>query len=340
MPLTADQRATLQLLLERGQSYADLSALLDVEEAEVRERARGALRELAGADPDRNVGLTDFLLGQADPIGRADAVRHLREDPDDHRLASELASELREAFPGAQLPRLPGEPRPTRFRRRTPSTGEREPEVGEGRSVAARLSPRQARLVVVLASAAILLVAVVLGVTGAFGGGDDDSGSGAETTTTAGDGDVTTDPGEELTRVELTPPGGGNATGEAIFGLATNDQPYVDMTIEGLDAAPRDETYVVWLMLTADQGYPLAPIAVNQRGGFSDRFSIPATVLPIVARVRSVDVALAPVREVGRAIRRAISGSELVLERPGRTVLGGEIPRAEGQGSGSAGTNG
>ena len=72
MALAPDQQAMLQLVLERGQSYADLASVLGVDEAEVRSRARAALTELAGADPDRNVGLTDYLLGQADPIGRAD----------------------------------------------------------------------------------------------------------------------------------------------------------------------------------------------------------------------------------------------------------------------------
>ena len=81
MAITADQQAMLQLLLERGQSYEDIAQLLGQDEAEVRARARAALTELGGADPDRNVGLTDYLLGQADPIGRADAVRHLRDDP-------------------------------------------------------------------------------------------------------------------------------------------------------------------------------------------------------------------------------------------------------------------
>ena len=91
MAMTPDQRATLQLLLERGQTYSDLATLLAVDEAEVRDRARAALTELGGADPDRNVGLTDYLLGQADPIGRADASRHLRDDPGDHALATALA---------------------------------------------------------------------------------------------------------------------------------------------------------------------------------------------------------------------------------------------------------
>ena len=112
MAITADQQALLQLLLERGQSYGDLAALLGLPEDEVRTRARAALTELGGADPDRNVGLTDYLLGQADPIGRADASRHLRDDPEDHELAAELCERLRELFPAAELPRLPGQPRP------------------------------------------------------------------------------------------------------------------------------------------------------------------------------------------------------------------------------------
>src|SRR5919112_1621299 len=100
MALTPDQQATLQLLLVRGQRYGDLAKLLNVEEAEVRSRARGALTELGGADPDRTVGLTDYLLGQADPIGRADASRHLRQDADDRALAATLGERLQELFPG------------------------------------------------------------------------------------------------------------------------------------------------------------------------------------------------------------------------------------------------
>src|ERR671937_260498 len=111
MPLSADQRALLGLLLERDQSYADISGLLGISRDEVRFRARAALAALGVEDPDRNVGLTDYLLGQADPIGRADAVRHLREDPADRALAERVLASLVELAPGAELPRLPGEAR-------------------------------------------------------------------------------------------------------------------------------------------------------------------------------------------------------------------------------------
>src|SRR3954471_24914259 len=109
MAISADQQATLQLLLERGQKSSDLARLLGQDDGEVRARARAALTELGGVDPDRNVGLTDYLLGQADPIGRADAVRHLKDDPGDLELATELTQKLRLVAPQADLPPLPGE---------------------------------------------------------------------------------------------------------------------------------------------------------------------------------------------------------------------------------------
>src|SRR5919197_2857792 len=117
MALAPDQQAMLQLVLERGQSYGDLASVLGVDEPEVRSRARAALTELAGADPDRNVGLTDYLLGQADPIGRADAVRHLKDDAEALELAMTVAQKLRLLAPAAELPRLPGEQPGPRVRR-------------------------------------------------------------------------------------------------------------------------------------------------------------------------------------------------------------------------------
>ncbi|MET0730688.1 MAG: hypothetical protein ABWZ03_05795 [Solirubrobacterales bacterium] len=326
MAMTPDQRATLQLLLERGQTYSDLATLLAVDEAEVRDRARAALTELGGADPDRNVGLTDYLLGQADPIGRADASRHLRDDPGDHALATALSERLREMFPDAELPRLPGEPRQRRRPRAKAAEGgePRGPERGP-----AGLTPSQTRLVVVLGSAAVLLIAVVLAVTGAFGGGDDDesSAAGEETTTAAAA------PADEqaIERVALRPTSGGNASGEALFGLATGDQPFVEVAIDGLDPAPQGEQYVIWLMLTRTQGYPLSPIDVDQQGSYSNRFPIPSAVLPVVARVRFVDVSIAPAKEIRQVVRGALEDSSLVLDKPGRSVLRGTIPRAGDQ---------
>jgi hypothetical protein len=337
MAITADQRATLQLLLERGKSYGDLAQLLGQPEDEVRARARGALTELGGADPDRNVGLTDYLLGQADPIGRADASRHLRDDRADYELAETLSQSLRELFPAATLPRLPGQPRPAGgglLRRSQPPAPDAEPKRrGSG------LSPAQTRLIVICASAAVIVIAAVLAITGTFGGGSDDEATAVATSTTS-----TSQGDEQIQQVALQPVSGGNASGSAIFGLATGDQPYVDVSIKGLDPAPDNKTYVIWLMLTGDKGYPLAPITVSENGTFSDRFPIPSAVLPIVARVQLVDVSIAPVSAIRKLVSNAIKSTALVVAEPGEVVLRGTIPKANpapgqggGQGSGGGG---
>src|SRR4029453_8869694 len=100
----------LQLLLEGGQSYEDIGSLLGIGPDEVRSRARAALREIGGADPDAQGGVSGYLLGHADPIGRADAIRHLQADPEANALAQRLVQNLRLLAPKAPLPEIP-EPR-------------------------------------------------------------------------------------------------------------------------------------------------------------------------------------------------------------------------------------
>ena len=224
--LSTDQQAMLQLLLERGQSYTDLASLLGVDEAEVRARARTTLTELAGADPDRHVGLTDYLLGQADPIGRADAVRHLKDDPADLELAKEITQKIRLIAPDAELPRLPGEERhprprrargttlsrlpvPERLRRRAPEAPSQSgAETGPRRRLGTTLSKRQTQLAVGLGSAAVLLVVIVLAVAGAFSSDSDGSGTPSTTTGTTTSAANTGPQGFPLTEVQVD--GSGN----------------------------------------------------------------------------------------------------------------------------------
>ena len=340
----------LQLLLERRQSYGDLASLLGIEEAEVRRRARAALTELAGADPDRHVGLTDYLLGQADPIGRADAVRHLKDNPEELEATRELAQKLRLVAPQAELPRLPGEERRPRARR-APRLGAptlslpgplrrwaprlRSPDAAKApRGPRTTLTRRQTRFLVALGSGAVLVVAVVLGVTGAFGGG-----GGESTDTTASTSAAT----ERLTRVRLQAPDGGSASGTAIFGLANGSVPFADVRVNGLKQAPSGQAYVIWLLLTPTEGYPLTPIqacssgapqpCLTNDGSFHGRSQIPPAVVPVVARVQLVDVSLAQVETVRKAIQTAIKQKQVVIEKPGTTVLQGPIPKGATGGS-------
>jgi hypothetical protein len=294
MPLTADQQAMLQLLLERGQSYADLASLLGVTDAEVRARGRAALTELAGADPDRNVGLTDYLLGQADPIGRADAVRHLKDNPDDLELATELTQKLRLVAPQAELPRLPGEERrprprhapriplsrlpvPQRLRRKRPAedapagapSGEAAPPGGTRTS----LSRRQTQLLVALGSGAVLVVMVVLGVSGAFSSGSDDSTPSTTTSTTS--------------------------------------------TNASASASP--------------QGFPLTSVKLDKSGNFQNTFAIRKALQPLLPRTQAVYVTLAKTQVVASAIKQAVQSHQPILPVAGETAFTGIVNSANAQ---------
>jgi hypothetical protein len=335
MAVTPDQLATLQLLLVRGQSYADLAKVLGLDEAAVRERARGALAELGGGvDPDRNVGLTDYLLGQADPIGRADASRHLRDHADDHALATRLSEQLRSLYPTAELPRLPGEARRPRTPRRA------QPAGSAGGGVAGRLSglsQSQTRLMVGLASAAVLLVVVVLAVTGAFSGGSDDEPSAAadETSTTADT------EGEQAVPIELSPVGNSDAGGVVVFGFATADQPFIEFQVRNLEPATNDTAYVLWFLSDARRGFPLpTPLPVQANGTLNQRIPVPAEILGFVQQARTVTIALNDRKQLDRDITQAVNQGSGAIPFPGGSVLSAQIGGAGGGGAAGGGGGG
>lgn len=210
--LNPEQRALIQLLCERGQSYADISGLLGISESEVRERTRATLKALGGRDPDEEVDLTDYLVGQADPIGRADAVRQMQLDPETRELAELISTKITVIAPEAKLPRLPeargqrkraaataptakpvgGTPRgprkpklpgglPGRLKRAA-STRTGEPEAPSDSVPDERFPTRlgHARLVAAGVGSSIILLFVILAVAGAFSSDDGAASAGAE----------------------------------------------------------------------------------------------------------------------------------------------------------------
>jgi hypothetical protein len=347
MALAPDQKAVLELLLA-GQSYADLEELLGLTQEEVRGRVRAGLTELGGADPDRNVGLSDYLLGQADPIGRADAVRHLRQDPADHKLAVRVSERLAELAPAADLPKLPPAPGGGSFLGRGAPAREAAEPTAPRRSPLGSISQSRSRLYAALGGAAVILVAVVLAVTGVFSGDDEPAAAGEET---ASAGDAATDgsstgeipDGQELTSIPLRATGNGDARGAATIGLATGDQPYIDLAIENLEPAPDRQAYVVWFMFDEDTGYPLSPIFPEQ-GSFNDRFAVPPAVVSLIFNQRigaeSIEVAVSDAQKTLLEIQQAAQDQTYKIERPGQTVLEGripDIPAAGGQGQDQGG---
>ena len=328
MPLTDDQRAMLQLILERGQSYDDLAGVLGVGVDEVRSRARAALAELGGTDPDAEVGLTDYLLGQADPIGRADAVRHLQADPESAKLARELVEQLREVAPEAALPQLP-EPRE---RRRKPAR-EKPAAVRRAR---ADLSRRQQQVIVALAASAVLVIAAVLAIAGVFGGSGDSEGETGSASTVAD----TTNTGEEvLARIPLR---GETGSGEVVIGNASADQPFVDLSASGIEASPpRGQGYVLWFLLNSKLGYPFTVVRVSPNGTIDDRYPIPnAIAVEVATRSRFIDLAVSPLRTLQREAQKAARAQRPVVPYTGDSVLRGSIPAEQRAGGPSGGSGG
>lgn len=342
MALKQDERALLQLVCERGQSYTDLAELLAISEDEVREKARGALTELGGSDPDAEVGLTDYLLGQADPIGRADAVRYLQQDPAARELAETVITKLRVIAPGAELPSLP-EAKGKRRKAAAPSRSEASaaaaaapaaPSTAADEPVTAGTSssPHQTRLIAGLAGGGLILLFAILAIAGVFSG-EDSPAAGSEA--------ALTDQPQTTSPVELTPESGSGVAGSAVFGFA-DSRLFVDLDLDGLDPdLSRKSAYVLWLMFNDTGGYPVSVLAPNQNGRVLDRLEVPAPIRDtVVGLARSVRISQSSVKRLrDDSIQAADTGVPLV-PFSGEGLAIGRIPLVEGgrgTGGGAAG---
>ena len=308
----------LQLLLERGQSYDDIASLLGESREDVRRKARGALEELGGRDPDAEVGLSDYLLGQADPIGRADVVRHLQADPEALGLAGELSAKLRLLAPEAELPDLP---QPKKRRGASPAAAGAEPgapsggrESEEKRSPIAGLSTRQSRLIAIIgASAVIVLIAIVAILSGGDGG---DSNS------------ATSDENEpDVDRIEFEAQSGSGASGEAIIGFANQTTPFLELDLSGLPEAGKGQAYVLWFLGDEETGLPLPQaLPVDKNGNYSERLPINEVVGPVILASQFIGISLVKEEQFVQDLQASIGQGDTVVPYGGESVLLGELP--------------
>jgi hypothetical protein len=110
--LPPDQRAALSLLLRQHKSYAEVAALLGIDQRAVHDRAHAALavldprraRELA---PERRLEVGDYLLGQQPGVAERLRTRgYLGSSEPARAWASEVAAQLT-PMAGAALPEIP-----------------------------------------------------------------------------------------------------------------------------------------------------------------------------------------------------------------------------------------
>jgi hypothetical protein len=196
--LPPDQRATLSLLLRRRKSYADVAAMLDIQERAVHDRAHAALAVLAApqarelsAEQREDVG--DYLLGQRTGAAERQATRtYLEGSPQARAWAHALTAELAPLAAGTPLPEIPAGAKPAR-----PASGAEQddssrpalptaqraqhPSGSRGSGSSSRLGGALLLAVIV----AVIVVAVVL-IAGSGGGSSHSSSSSVAAETETG----------------------------------------------------------------------------------------------------------------------------------------------------------
>ncbi len=107
--LPADQRAVLQLVLQRGRSYDEIARLLSIDRSAVRQRAVSALEALGpqtGLEGERREVITDYLLGQLGSGAASAAQDAIAAAPGERAWARVVASELN-PLASSPLPAVP-----------------------------------------------------------------------------------------------------------------------------------------------------------------------------------------------------------------------------------------
>jgi hypothetical protein len=208
--LPPDQNAALSLLLRRRKSYAEVAALLGIQEQAVHDRAHAALAVLAprqarGLPPERRQEIGDYLLGQQSSMSERIRTRSFLDGSEAGReWASALAAELA-PLAGASMPDIPEHvPGPG-------DAGDALPPAGPGGApVAGRSSqahgprPPSSRVggaVLLAAIVAVVVVAIIL-IAGGGGAHKHRSSNASVTGSTA----ATPSKAKENKRITLTSP--------------------------------------------------------------------------------------------------------------------------------------
>ncbi|MHB8694597.1 MAG: RNA polymerase sigma factor [Solirubrobacteraceae bacterium] len=107
--LPPDQRAVLQLVLQRGRTYDEIAAMLSIDRAAVRDRALQAFDAIGPPNrltAERRALITDYLMGQLPPRVAEQIHERLASSPPERAWARALASDL-STLAKSPLPEIP-----------------------------------------------------------------------------------------------------------------------------------------------------------------------------------------------------------------------------------------
>ncbi len=292
--LPPDQRAVIDLVLQRGRSYDDIARLLAIDRAAVRARALSAFEAIGpdtGISPESRALITDYLLGQLPDRVAEQTRERLANSPYDRAWARVLASELGPVA-SKPLPEIPDGSRAAAASTARTADGERDggdaPSAGpaRARSAAPRTSgARRPSLsdrpssrrggAIMLGAGVLVVVAVVVVLLNVIGGGSSKhsstpaagtptspssttstSGTGTSTTGTGTSTSGTTPQAQVVGQSNLNPPGG---TGQAkAVAFVVKEGSAYGIVIEASGVAPNNHNaYAAWLYNSSTDAYRL-----------------------------------------------------------------------------------
>jgi hypothetical protein len=265
--LSDEQRAIVELVLQQGKSYDELSDLLGLPERRVRELARDALVDLApisarGVEEDWRGQLADYVLGQqAGP--EVTATRgHLRRSEAARIWTRSLLDSLEQLYQNGNLPAIPegerGRERGSQRRLTASRTGETAGATA-GEAINRRWIMAAAGVIALLAVGILVWPGAVLT------GGDDGEGGAASGSSASGSQDAGGQP--------ATIPGG--RQGQAII-AEQGGKTQIIVTATGLEPSTPRTAYQVWLYNSDEDRRSLGATVTNQQGSLQSGTQLPA----------------------------------------------------------------
>ena len=283
--LSAEQRAIIELVLQRGKSYAELSDLLAMPEDRVRDLARDALVSLSPVsakkvEDDWRGQLGDYVLGQQTGPEATATRGHLRRSEGARTWARSLLDSLDSLYEGG-LPTFPDGDRAAR-RERAPRRRDREEEEAAAAAPAGELSP-EARSAVrrrrqrggALVALGVLALVVLVWPVGLLTN-DDNPGSSSNAASTA------PQPGSNK----------GVPAGIAIV-ASRNGKRQVIVQAASLPPNKPRQAYEVWLYNSPKDARSLGAQVTDQRGTFQGAGPLPTDY----QRFQYIDVSREPINQ-------------------------------------------
>lgn len=313
--LPADQRAVLQLVLQRGRSYDDIASMLSIDRAAVRQRALDGFDALGPSNsiPDLQRSLlTDYLLGQLPPRVAEQVRDRLAASPPERAWARVIASEVG-SLSSSPLPEIPVGPA---RREETPAPSE-EPATtgavaGEPEAVVSAVPERRPRTAepsrgapgparpsrpprppssrrggaVILGALAAAIVAIVIVLIATSGSSPKKTGQTASTpsttqtgtTATTGTTGTSTTKARLVTQVNLVSPTGAKNSAGVAQVISEGTTLGVVIVAQGVPANTKSNAYAVWLYNSPGDSKLVG--FVNQRVGSTGRLETEGPLPP------------------------------------------------------------